>query len=184
MDNSCNEKRRGGFDRRLDRLDAYIERRAGFEKRDIVRHRQVFIEKLKITEQFLSMSEDQLYRMLLIASKVELDKGDYIINEGDAADCMYILVDGLLRVEHYGKVIGAVKPIAFVGEVAPITNNSRIATIIADSDCVLMRFSMDELTRLFESDKDLYQRFLAGIITDLTRKVQASNETIAKTKSR
>ncbi len=178
-----NHKRRIGFDRRFEQLDAFVEKRSGYERRDFIRHRQVLIAKLKNTKLFGNMDNDQLMRLLLIASKVELEQGDILMKAGDEVDGMYAVLDGRLRVECRNNILATLTPVSFAGELEIVTGNVRMATVIAESDCRLMCFSVGELDAVFEKDRDLYSIFLAGMISDVSKKLGSLNQTIARIKN-
>ena len=182
MNDYSGENRRSGQDRRINEIDSYTDRRISAEQRDLLRHQQVFFSKLKKNSIFRSLSDDQFLEILSIASKRTYAKGEVLYREGNEADDMYILLEGVLQVTVGGKEVNLITPIGFAGELETLSGEPRLATVTAKGDCVLMRLNKTELSVIFERNADLYKRFIKGVIIDVSVKMRTLNAALAKMK--
>ena len=93
--------------------------------------------------------------------------GEVIVEEGDAADTMYVVVQGLMNVVR-GPAAAAGKPIAvlgegtFFGEMALVARSPRLATVIAGKDGLLFAINhaaLEELAKAHPSIKRVVEEF-------------------------
>lgn len=81
---------------------------------------------------------------------VEFAAGAVILKEGEAGNLMYVVMEGELSILIGDKVIAQASPGEIVGEMALINSETRSATVVADTDCVLAeidRGSFDSLLK-------------------------------------
>ena len=125
---------------------------------DVVRQRLRRNEWLKILSATIGEIDRAKYE--LIESRftwVHLNRGETLFSAGDEADGLYFLIHGFLRVVgHEGadedKVIGAVFRGEIVGEMAILSGDKRMATVVAvrDSDLVrLTKADFEEINKSF-----------------------------------
>lgn len=73
------------------------------------------------------------------AEKVEsFTQGQTIFEEGDLADCLYVVQEGEVDVYLEGRVVETVGPGGVIGEMALVDNEPRSATAIARTRCRLV----------------------------------------------
>jgi CRP/FNR family transcriptional regulator, cyclic AMP receptor protein len=77
-------------------------------------------------------------------------RGEVIFKEGDAADCMFAVVDGEVEINFRGAVIERCTPVSVFGEMALIDRHPRSATAIAAVDCRLAAIDEKRFLRLVE----------------------------------
>jgi cAMP-dependent protein kinase regulator len=63
----------------------------------------------------------------------EYAQGDEIVREGEKGDTFFVIEEGEARVVRGGKVVNHLKPGSYFGEVAVLTQQPRLATVIAAS---------------------------------------------------
>lgn len=68
---------------------------------------------------------------------VEFPAGSVILAEGDAGNCMYVVMQGEVSVSVKDKLLATAKPGEIVGEMALINSDIRSATVTAETDCQL-----------------------------------------------
>ena len=129
------------------------------------------------------LTNDQFDSVLSICTKIELSAGKTIFKEGDSSSDMYILTDGAVKVMLLGVEIARIFPINTVGEMGIFTDEVRSATVVTLTKCSLLKISKVELYNLFNYDHDLYIQFQKSILQDMSKKMRANNEVIAKLKS-
>lgn len=124
--------------------------------------------------QFLSnLDEATLIRIADALTSVSYNKGDRIINKGDAGEVFYILKEGRVKVHDIGfgdsqyvdQVLG---PGDFFGERALLTGDPRLANITAEVASVALCLSREEFERILGPLQDLIdhamkKRVLMGV---------------------
>lgn len=111
--------------------------------------RQMLIGKIRQSDLFKDLPQENLEQMLSSMETVQVHKDDVIIKQGDEGDYYYLLVEGLASVIRKGdgdeepKVVAELNEPKGFGEEALISNAKRNATICMKTDGVVMRFSKD-----------------------------------------
>lgn len=85
-----------------------------------------------------SAMERQLSRVIMGEGKPKIRKlkaGQALTEQGEAADAIYLLLDGVIQVVVDGEDIAALGPGALIGERAVLEGGRRTATLIAVSPC-------------------------------------------------
>ena len=88
---------------------------------------------------------------------VQIASGEILFREGDAGDCLYVLIYGRLVITVRGEngeeeIIGEVGRGEVVGEMAILTGESRSATVRAIRDSELVRFSQEAFEQVIAAD--------------------------------
>ena len=84
-------------------------------------------------------------------------EGDYLIRRGEAADDVYIVLSGRIRVQvelPNGRILRlrTMTPGAIVGDIAFYTKQRRTADVIIDRDSTVLRLSSDGLKQIEKAD--------------------------------
>ena len=130
---------------------------------------------------FLNIAEAEISQFLNAGTTIAIKAGETLFEQGENADCLYLLNKGELIVRvltssQKSIEIDLLQPGAVVGEMALLTNSHRSATVSAQSDAELIRISktqffkhqaryptlIQNMTKLFESR--LQREFLAHIL--------------------
>ena len=101
---------------------------------------------------FLLLEKDARERLRAHATTLQLPQGEVLIEERQAGDDAYVLIEGSVRVvagaeERTLALVGAP---ALVGEMAVVRDEQRSATVVADTPCTVLRLPGKELRRLME----------------------------------
>lgn len=75
-----------------------------------------------------------------------IETGDTLVEQGDAGDDMFLLLDGALDVEVDGETVAQLGPGAVVGEGAALADGSRTATLRAVTPCRVAVLAADRFT--------------------------------------
>jgi MFS family permease len=75
---------------------------------------------------------------------LRVDPGTVIVREGDAGDRFYIVADGEIEVEQYGRTISELRKGGFFGEIALLRDVPRTATVTAKTNAVLYALDRDD----------------------------------------
>ncbi|CAM2008342.1 Crp/Fnr family transcriptional regulator [Acanthopleuribacter pedis] len=98
----------------------------------------------------------------------KFSKGDVICREGDASESVYIIVDGVARVEKidpFGNVntIATVKSGALIGEMGVFLNMKRSATLVAHKDMTMAEFTNQNFINALPKTPDITVRLLKSM---------------------
>ncbi len=108
-----------------------------------------------------SAMERQLSRVIMGEGKPKVRKlkaGAALTTQGEEADSVYLLLDGVIRVVVDGEEIAALGPGALIGERAVLEGGRRTATLIAVSPCKVAEarkvvLDMDKLAEVSEGHR-------------------------------
>lgn len=93
-----------------------------------------------------------------------------IVEEGQTATALYIVVSGRARIVRGGETIGEVVRGDFFGELALIEEHPRSATVIADEDTQCLLFPAWEFTALLAEHPELAVPIMRALIARLHKR--------------
>lgn len=111
-----------------------------------------------------------------IGSDVDLlhfDLDDVIFHEGEPGDCLYLVVEGSVRISKVGRggkqeTLGFIQPGNFFGEMALIDGQPRSAQATASESTVLGKIDSEAFTRILHiAPRDLHLNFLRSVVERL-----------------
>lgn len=112
-----------------------------------LQHYQPFLEQL-----FGPLSEEQVQQVFSIAETLHFEAGQYLFQEGDAENALYIVLSGRLRVlrrvDNSFKILGDVSAGEPVGEFALFTKEPRSASVIAIRRSTVLQIDEADYTAL------------------------------------
>ena len=108
---------------------------------------------------------------------VNLPGGAVLIQQGDAADCLYLVAVGRLRVSMRGddgsdRVIAELGRGEVVGELAVITNEPRSATVTALRDSEVFKLSTSAFAQLVEEHPEALREIATPVVRRLVRSLR------------
>jgi len=122
---------------------------------------------LKRVSLFASLNEDIIDAL---ANKVELvsfKKGEVIIKEGDAGDCLYLIRSGFVKVSRgpldHEKIITYLKDGSYFGEMALVRDEKRSANIVAMTDVEAVRIGRREFGQILSLYPEVEDQIKATI---------------------
>lgn len=133
----------------------------------------LIIEKvlvLRSTGIFARIRDEYLAHLARRCTEVRLGSNDVLFKQGDRGDCLYVVVQGRIRIEANGVTLAELGEGEVVGEMAALDPEPRSATVAAMSDTLLLRISNDDLNILMSGDEAIAR----GIITVLCQRLRNS----------
>lgn len=100
--------------------------------------------------------------------------GDIIIQQGDPAELVYTLLDGIADVFVDGVKVGSITKDEIFGVLAVISNSTRTATVQAQTNCTVTAVPQEEFVSLIEAQPKAAMR----LIESLAHKITQLNQTI------
>ncbi|MCZ6827146.1 MAG: serine/threonine-protein kinase, partial [Gammaproteobacteria bacterium] len=119
---------------------------------------------------FHDFSHSEIWEVLRASDWRECPSDEEIVKEGEADDRFYIIVAGNVHVVQNGKKIGMLGAGECFGETSYVQNAKRTATIMSDSEVIVLRVSSTLLEQVSSSTQLRFVRvFLQNIIERLQR---------------
>jgi CRP/FNR family transcriptional regulator, cyclic AMP receptor protein len=153
------------------------------------------LDAIKKSIIFSSLEEDQLSEILSITREKRFNKDEIIMQEGEQGDTMFLVVEGEVGVSKsltmkFGdndfrqteKVLTSFKPDDHVvfGEMALIGQDSRSASIIARTDCLLLEINRADFLKLIEDKPGLGVIILVKLSELLINRLKQSSQDIIR----
>jgi len=129
------------------------------------------IERVAILNQveiFAGTPDYTLAAIAQILEEVELEPGQTFIEKDALEDCMYIVVEGKVRVHNNGQTIITLGPGNTVGELAVLDPEPRSASVTAEDKVLLFRLAKEAFDEAMADRPEIAQ----GVIRALTRRVR------------
>jgi len=121
---------------------------------------------------FNNFSKEHIKELIATSKIAKVRKGKTIVTEGEIDDTFYIILSGKVTISKGDKTISVIGHGECFGEMAYISGQARAATVVAETDCILLIISAPLLDRSSESIQLLFFKNFA--ITLVNRLSQAS----------
>jgi len=107
----------------------------------------ILVEKilfLRHVSLFSHMTSRELGRIAEIAEEHVVPAGTTIIREGEHGDCLYVIVEGEVKIVHDEEELASLGPENYFGEMSILDNEPRSATAVAATDGLLLRITQKD----------------------------------------
>ena len=121
------------------------------------------VERLRKLELFAGLSDKELRRASRLVSETVRSAGTVLMQQGRPGAEAFVIVDGSVSVSRDGHELAQLGPGAVVGELALVEQAPRSATVVAESDVVVLVFSRPEFSRLLYELPSVGQRVLRQV---------------------
>lgn len=121
---------------------------------------------------FHNFTPDQIRELIGASNIVRVSKGKIIVAYGEINDSFYIILSGKTKVRKGDIDIAIIGVGECFGEMAFIAGQPRSATVVADTDCVLLKISA---TLLDKSSEAIQLLFYKNFATTLVRRLSSNN---------
>jgi CRP/FNR family cyclic AMP-dependent transcriptional regulator len=136
--------------------------------------------KVKDHVLFAEFTAQELGELLDLLDQVSVKDGDLIVKQDEPGDCMYLVVEGEMRVVHHrgGRDIplATLKGGHFFGEIALVDNGPRSADVIAQGDGLLLRITQASISALAGVYPTAAFKFLIAVGRSLVSRLRTSNQ--------
>jgi serine/threonine-protein kinase len=125
---------------------------------------------------FAEFKKEQLNELTSLASIIKVPKSKVIAAEGEIDDTFYIILSGRVKVRKGDRDIATIGTGECFGEMALIGGQPRVANVVADMDCVLMKITAGLLNKLTNSIGLLFFRnFARTLVRRLSKNLEERN---------
>ena len=136
--------------------------------------------KLKGNALFAEFTDLELGELLDLLDQVQVKEGDVIVKQDEPGDCMYLVVEGEVRVMHHrgGRDIALanLKDGDFFGEIALVDSGPRSADVIAQGNALLLKISHASVAALAGVYPTAAFKFLIAVGRILVSRLRTSNQ--------
>ena len=129
---------------------------------------------LKSIDIFTETPDHILASVARIIEEVELVPGENFIQEGESGDCLYIVIEGEVRVHSNERTIMILGSGKTVGELALLDPEPRAASVTAVNDAFLFRIDREPFDEVMADRPEI----ALGIIRTLTRRLRQQGRII------
>ncbi len=121
---------------------------------------------------FRNFTKEQVKGMLTASTIAKFPKGKAIVAEGEIDDTFYIILSGSATVTKSNKNIATITAGECFGEMAYIAGQARTATVLAETDCILVKISA---TLMDQSSSDIQLLFYKNFAKTLVHRLSPHN---------
>jgi CRP-like cAMP-binding protein len=125
---------------------------------------------LKGVDLFSQIPGEDLAQVAQIAKELYFEQGTQIIKQGDVGNCLYLIIEGKVKVLADEQEIARLGEKESVGEMSILDAEPRSASVFADSDVVLLEIKQEDFYEMISERPEIAQ----GIIKVLTRRLRAN----------
>jgi CRP/FNR family transcriptional regulator, cyclic AMP receptor protein len=145
----------------------------------------VTVADLRNVGLFGALSDEVLDAFTETLTTERLSAGAVVFHEGDAAHCLYVLLEGEVEVlkksrgarEHRVAILG---PTDCFGEMSLIDVQPRSATVRAIAPSRVLRVNSEDFDRLYRHDLKAYSLVVLNIARDLSRRLRVADAILAE----
>jgi serine/threonine-protein kinase len=120
---------------------------------------------------FRHFTKEQVQEIMEASNVIKVSKETVMVTEGEIDDSFYIILSGKAAVRKNNKDIADIGRGECFGEMAYLSGDSRTATVIAKTDCILLKISAMLLDK---SSQDIQLLFLKRFAMTLLRRLSVS----------
>jgi len=140
------------------------------------------IEVLQNTPIFGGIREDILKLVLDDATEVSLPEGDFLFEENDPGDTMYVLEEGqVVILKLFEKIHYRLNYLGegdCIGEMSLIDLGPRSASVLAMTDCKAIALKNGVLLKVYEKDLEQFAMIQMNMGRELSRRLRVANEAL------
>ncbi len=123
---------------------------------------------LKSVDLFSQMPGEDLAQVAQIAQELYFEQGHQIIKQGDIGDCLYLIIEGEVKVVAGEKEVACLGEKECVGEMSLLDSEPRSASVLASTDVMLLKIEQEDFYDMISERPEIAQ----GVITILTKKLR------------
>jgi len=128
---------------------------------------------------------EDLMEFLNLGVKEQFLQDDVIINESEYVNSAYLVAEGRVAIWKDNIQLTILEEASFLGETFLFSKNNRMARVIAEEECILLRFERYEALNFFRKKPEkLFNIFTRNIIEIQQQKISDMNNHLLQLKKR
>ncbi len=125
---------------------------------------------------FAATPDETLVDIAALLEEVDIEAGETIIEKGDLGDCMYIIVEGEVKVHDGENTLNHLASGDVFGEMAVLDSEPRVASVTAVTNTSLLRLAQEPLYDLTDEQPEVARRIIRVLSRHLRARIQDMNE--------
>ena len=121
---------------------------------------------------FENFTKEQVKEIMNASNIIKVLKGKVVVAEGEIDDSFYIILSGKGAVRKNDKNLAFIRRGECFGEMSYLSGQSRVASVVAETDCILMKISA---TLLDKSSESIQLCFLKNFAMTLLQRLSTKN---------
>ncbi len=118
---------------------------------------------------FKNFTREQVKLLSAASTIVKVPRGKVVVAEGEIDDTFYVILSGKAKMTKQTRTVSVIGPGECFGEMAYICGQARSSTVVADTDCILMKISSTLVDRSPEAVQLLFFRnFTTALVRRLS----------------
>lgn len=134
---------------------------------------------LKNVELFSDIPGEVLADIAFVIEEMTMDRGTYIVHEGELGRELFIIVKGEVDVVSGDRKIDTIRQGGYFGEMAILDSQPRSADVVSLSDVTLLKIDRDDFYEIMKQRDEV----AIGIIKVLNRRIRNLTKQLVKNKN-
>ncbi len=114
------------------------------------RHNKLNTEWLESVSFFADFTKEEVEEVASLGEREEVKAGSVLVDQGRFGDHCYVIVEGSANVSISGEYVTTVCAGSMVGEMALVEHRPRNASVVAETDMVVVSFGIKEFNELLD----------------------------------
>jgi CRP-like cAMP-binding protein len=124
---------------------------------------------LQEVDSFEYTSTENLSHIAMITEEVSCSSGSTIYNEGEISDCMYLVIEGRVKLHRNNVKVMIAEPKGVFGSWALFDDEPRVVSATALEDSLLLKIDKEEFYELLADHSQITQ----GILKTFSKKLRS-----------
>ena len=137
-------------------------------------NKKAYLAHLRKVSLFSSCSTKDLEKIAKSGDEVILPKGSIIVDQGQTGKEAFIILSGTATVKRNSRKIATLEAGAIVGELSLLDHGPRTATVICDTDCLVLVINQRNLMGLIDTVPALAHKLMASLASRIRQLDRAS----------
>jgi CRP/FNR family transcriptional regulator, cyclic AMP receptor protein len=123
------------------------------------------VEHLKQVPLFSGCTGRELETIAKASQELKVASGEMIVDQGQAGREAFVVMEGTATVRRNGRKVNTLGPGQIVGELSLLDRGPRTATVVADTDMVLLRIDQKDFLGVLDAVPSVAHKVLATLAT-------------------
>jgi len=121
------------------------------------------LDNLRQVSLFSACSSKDLEKIAKAGDEITMPAGSLIVDQGQTGREAFIVLEGTVTVRRNGKKVASLGPGTVVGELSLLDHGPRTATVICETDCLLMLITQRHFSAVLDDVPALSHKLLASL---------------------
>jgi len=132
---------------------------------------------------FKDLDDDELAQIAEVCKRTRFNSAEYIFREGEHGDCLYLILDGEVRISRDvpgsgEEALAVLKPGAVFGEMAVFDRTERSTHAISNGGTTALTIARADFERLLDANRAIAYKVLWACVHLLSSRLRATNDSL------